>query len=671
MGRHLTRAIISIACFIRLANVFAQNPSVTINVDGTTNRHAINPNIYGVAFATAAQLQDLNVPLNRMGGNNTSRYNWQLNADNKDQDWYFESIGDNSTVAGERGDTFISDAKSANAQPMITIPMLDWVAKLGPNRSKLASFSIAKYGPQTGNDWQWFPDAGNGVLTSGANVTNNDPNDANVPSNSTFQQNWVQHLVSRWGTNANGGLRYYILDNEHSIWHSTHRDVHPTGATMDEIRNRILDFAAMIKNNDSTALVAAPEEWGWSGYFYSGYDQQYGAAHGWSSLPDRAAHGNADYLPWLLDQLRQNNANTGRRLIDIFTVHYYPQGGEFSDDVSSAMQLRRNRSTRSLWDPNYVDETWINDKVQLIPRIRSWANTYYPGTSVGITEYNWGAEGHINGATTQADVFGIFGRENLDLASRWTTPDATTPTYKAIKIFRNYDGNKSGFGDTSVATAAPNPDTLSAFGAIRSSDNTLTVMVVSKTLSGTTPVTINVANQQLSANAQVWQLTSANAITRLGDVSVTGNSVGTVVPSQSITLFVMPTVSSSPTPMPTPTPTPTPTPASTPTPTPSPTPSPSAPNAPTNLRASAATRSRIDLIWTDNSTNESGFKIEHCAGAGCTNFAQIATVAANVTGFSHTGLIRSKSYSYRVRAYNGSGDSAYSNTATAKFIPRR
>ena len=62
-----------------------------------------------------------------------------------------------------------------------------------------------------------------------------------------------------------------------------------------------------------------------------------------------------------------------RRVIDVFTVHYYPQGGEFwpADDVSTAMQLRRNRSTRSLWDPNYTDETWINDQVQLIPRLRS------------------------------------------------------------------------------------------------------------------------------------------------------------------------------------------------------------------------------------------------------------------------------------------------------------
>ena len=372
-------------CFVLLSAISAnaQNPAVTVNVDANANRHAINPNIYGVAHATTAQLNDLNSPLNRNGGNNTTRYNWQLNADNRGNDWYYESIAESSATAGERGDTFFANARAANAQAMLTIPMIDWVAKLGPNRSKLASFSIAKYGAQTGNDWQWFPDAGNGVLTNGQYVTGNDPNDANVPSNSLFQQGWVQHLVSRWGTNANGGLRYYILDNEPSIWHSTHRDVHPTGATMDEIKNKMLDYAGKIKAVDPSALVVGPEEWGWSGYFFSGYDQQYGSTHGWSSLPDRNNHGGADYLPWLLDQLRQNNTTTGKRLLDVFTVHYYPQGGEFSDDVSSAMQLRRNRSTRSLWDPNYVDETWINDRVQLIPRVKNWVNTYYPGTQVG------------------------------------------------------------------------------------------------------------------------------------------------------------------------------------------------------------------------------------------------------------------------------------------------
>ena len=538
----MQRAIAALAVAVCLSTIatHAQNAAVAIGVDAAVNRHPINANIYGVAHATAAELSDLNVPLNRNGGNNTTRYNWQLNADNRGNDWYYESIGDTSAVAGERGDTFIANARSAGAQAMLTIPMIGWVGTVGANRSKLAGFSIAKYGPQTGNDWQWFADAGNGVLTNGQFVTGNDPRDANVPSTSLSQQAWVQHLVGRWGTNATGGLRYYILDNEPSLWHSTHRDVHPSGATMDEIRDKMIDYAAKIKAIDPSALVAGPEEWGWSGYFFSGSDQQYGGAHGWSVLPDRVNHGGADYLPWLLDALRQNQTATGTRLLDIFTVHYYPQGGEFSDDVSSAMQQRRNRSTRSLWDPNYVDETWINDRVQLVPRLKGWVNGHYPGTQTGITEYNWGAENHINGATAQADILGIFGREGLDVAARWATPASTTPTYKAIKMYRNYDGNRSAFGETSVAATAPNPDAVAAFAALRSSDGALTVMVISKSSSGSTPAVISMANFVSGGAARAWQLTATNAITRVADVALSGSTLGVSLPPQSITLYVVP-----------------------------------------------------------------------------------------------------------------------------------
>jgi hypothetical protein len=176
--------------------------------------------------------------------------------------------------------------------------------------------------------------------------------------------------------------------------------------------------------------------------------------------------------------------------------------------------------------------------VQLVPRLKSWVNTYYPGTSTGITEYNWGAENHINGATAQADIFGIFGREGLDMAARWTTPASSTPTYKAMKMYRNYDGNTSTFGETSVAAATADPDTVAAFAAQRG-DGALTVMVISKYVSSTTPATINLAGFQAGGSAQVWQLTAANMITRLPDIGVNGSSLGVSLPPQSVTLVVV------------------------------------------------------------------------------------------------------------------------------------
>ena len=90
-----------------------------------------------------------------------------------------------------------------------------------------------------------------------------------------------------------------------------------------------------------------------------------------------------------------------------------------------------------------------------------------------------------------------------------------------------------------------------------------------------------------------------------------------------------------------------------------------APPGPADLTATAVSSSQINLAWVDSATTEQGFKIERCTGAGCSNFTQIATVGANVTSYSNTGLAASTSYSYRVRAYNGGGDSAYSNTASA------
>jgi hypothetical protein len=287
-------------------------------------------------------------------------------------------------------------------------------------------------------------------------------------------------------------------------------------------------------------LVAAPEEWGWPAYFYSGYDQQWGAAHNWSSFPDHDAHGSWEYLPWLLDQFRRAEAAGGKRLLDLFTVHYYPQGGEVSDDVSAEMQLRRNRSTRSLWDPGYLDESWINGTVMLIPRLREWVARYYPGTRVGITEYNWGAESHINGGTAQADILGIFGREGLDLATRWTNPPSGSPAMVAILMYRNYDGKHSGFGDVSVSATAPNPDDLSAFAAVRTSDRKLTVMLVNKVLSGTTSVDVTLSNFAASSPAEAWQMTASNILRRIGDVPVSGSGLTMTLPPQSVTLLVIP-----------------------------------------------------------------------------------------------------------------------------------
>jgi hypothetical protein len=94
------------------------------------------------------------------------------------------------------------------------------------------------------------------------------------------------------------------------------------------------------------------------------------------------------------------------------------------------------------------------------------------------------------------------------------------------------------------------------------------------------------------------------------------------------------------------------------------------PNAPSNLTANPVSPTQINLSWTDNSNNETGFSIERCEGQNCTNFGEIATVGANVTSYSNTGLTGNTRYRYRVRAFNLSGNSGYTNIVTVR-TPKR
>jgi regulation of enolase protein 1 (concanavalin A-like superfamily) len=87
------------------------------------------------------------------------------------------------------------------------------------------------------------------------------------------------------------------------------------------------------------------------------------------------------------------------------------------------------------------------------------------------------------------------------------------------------------------------------------------------------------------------------------------------------------------------------------------------PYAPSGLVATASSSTQINLNWTDNSANESGFRIQSSPNG--TTWTDLATVGANVTTYPHTGLTASTTYYYRVDATNAYGNSAYSNTANA------
>lgn len=510
------------------------NPGVTrVQVDVRKQRHAISPLIYGLNYASTQQILDLRAPLNRSGGDSADIYDFQSDARASGRDWYFESFpADRTNTMGQYSDGFVVLSHQGGADAMITVPMVGWVPRLGPGRTPLAGFSITKYGLQQDNDKQGFAEAGNGIRIDGSYIRN-DPNDAMQPDSPERESTWVNQLSAQTKNISSSATRYYLLGNEPGRWHDIHRDIHPEGTHAEELASRSIALATMIHSVDPAAKVVAPEEWAPVGTRDDGYDQQLREIQS-SAATDRATQlGGGDFFPWLLAKWKQAG-----HPVDIIGLHYYPQHGEYGNDVSEAMQLQRNRSTRGLWDPSYHDIDWMPSNSALIPSMRTIIDTYYDaGTPMAITEYSWGAEGHMNGATAQADILGIFGREGLAAATRWIVPPSGSPAYLAMKMFRNYDGQGSGFGETSISAITADVDRVSSFAAQRQ-DGALTVLVVNKQLHEAAASQISLAGVNSSGAFDAVTLADG----KLSQVPAQGYQNGSflvVLPPQSVTLFVV------------------------------------------------------------------------------------------------------------------------------------
>lgn len=503
-----------------------------LSVDAAADQHTISPDIYGINLASEAVANTVRLPLRRWGGNSTSRYNWQLDVHNTGSDWYFENIPDEPGTV----DQFVEQDRRTGTQTLLTMPLIGWTPKARKdNHPYDCGFSLSRYGAQDSVD-PWDTNCGNGEHNHNP-ITGSDPHDTSVEITTTFVVSWTNHLTNKYGTAASGGVAFYNLDNEPMLWNSTHRDVHPTPTTYDEMRDRTWAYAAAIKAADPTAQTLGPVVWGWCAYFYS-------AADGCSAGTDRQAHGNTDFVEWYLQQMRAYEQQHGLRIVDYVDVHYYPQadGVSLSPAGSSTVQALRLRSTRSLWDPAYTDESWIGQPVYLIPRMKQWVANNYSGTRLAITEYNWGALDHINGALAQADVLGIFGREGLDLATLWGPPDTpNAPGIFAFRMYRNYDGQGGAFGETSIRATSADQTQLAIYAARRSRDGALTLMAINKTGQALTS-TLTLTNFQLAAFAQVYRYSVANlaAIAYEPDQVVAVNGFTAVLPANSIKLFILP-----------------------------------------------------------------------------------------------------------------------------------
>src|ERR1700678_1563523 len=525
----MRRTLFRFACYSAATMMLAfaaTQPSVAqttpvLTVDAAGNPHPINPDVYGIANYNldAGFAKEIQVPNIRWGGDGTTRYNWQVDSSNSGFDWYFMGgNGETTPVPSASADLMVKTYKPAD--DLITIPIIPYVNKLAAWN---CSFPVSIYGAQQSTNPYVHPNGdncGNSIATNGTQLIDNNIYANHIDNTTSLQQQWVQHLVSTFGTAANGGVKFYQLDNEPYGWSNTHRDVMPVQADYPTITQLGQQYAAVIKQVDSSALVLGPSDFtlgGWIG----NTSQQGGLFAGQYYLQQMAAYDQAH----------------GQRILDYFDEHYY-----FNVSTPAA-QLA---STRTLWDPTYNGGTWVEQwdfdgPMQLIPRFRSWISTYYPGTLLSLSEYSIDS-GHksIVDAIAEMDVLGIFGREPLDFANMWSAPGAQDPIAYAFRMFRNYDGNGSQFGDTSISAVSTDPGELSIYAAQRSSDNAVTILAINKT-TGALSSAIAIANLNLPSTAQVYTYSQATltSIVHAPDAAITSDSISYTFPSYSAVLFVI------------------------------------------------------------------------------------------------------------------------------------
>ncbi len=543
--------------------------AVTVQVDTGANRIPISPFIYGMAFAPPDYVSDLRLGLNRWGGNDKTRYNWAHgNASNAARDWNFANKTASDMPATEKtgpssgADWFTRNNRGNGSQTMLTIPTIGWVAKdtdnshhsenvpsggvgIGPEGAEGA---IAGYDPAT-----------NRARTSVRSRARKGAAFTDTPSpaaDTVYQDEWVAHLVKTFGAASRGGVSFYAMDNEPDLWAATHTDVHPALMGYDDMLARYLEYARAVKDVDPSAQITGPVSWGWIGYQYSSLDQ---GADNYHTHADRKKHGDTPFLLWFLQNVRVADATSGknRRTLDVLDVHYYPQGANlYSAAADPGTRARRVRSTRSLWDPAYTDESWIGEPVRLIPRLKEWVASGYPGTKIGITEWNFGADHDISGALAIAEMLGVCGREGVYLANYWAYPLKNSPGYLAFKIFRNPDGEGGGMNDISCKAVSSAPDLVSCFAATgREDDSDLTLILCNKMPETTASVSLTLprgivlpAKDIVASDAPVgaiWRIagekpTALAALPLSVLRNAPGGAVSLPLPPYSVTLLRLP-----------------------------------------------------------------------------------------------------------------------------------
>lgn len=507
-----------------------------VDVNPDAGRAAISPLIYG----TNQDIAGVTFPARRQGGNRMTGYNWENNASNAGTDWFNQSDNYLTWAAGVPAaqentpaivmTTFHDQSLAAGtAYSIVTLPIAGYVAA-----DKSGEVTAGQVAPSS----RW-----KAVVHTKPTALTYPPSTAD---GSVYTDELLQRLVTLYGSASTAnGIKGYSLDNEPDLWAGTHPRIHPTAPGCVELINRSVDAAKAVKRIDAAAETIGFVSYGFNGY-YSFQD-----APDWGVEKTKGPY--TWFVDYFLDRMKQASTTAGTRLLDVLDVHNYTEaqgGGERVNAPDTWGNLDCNKARiqapRTYWDPTYIENSWIgtwfSGFLPLLPKLKTSITTFYPGTKLALTEYNFGGESHISGGLAQADTLGIFGQQGVYLANWWQLHDNPTYVGAAFKLYLNYDGAGGKFGDTKVNASASNRADGSAFASILgSATGVLHVVVLNKNYDNAANVTVRLAGATSYASARVFAFDAASAtLTERAPVAtITGNQFTYPLPALTAAHFVL------------------------------------------------------------------------------------------------------------------------------------
>ncbi|MFZ6848330.1 glycoside hydrolase family 44 protein [Undibacterium sp. RuRC25W] len=565
--------------------------SVTFSIDTQSQRKTISPLIYGYnAYADGtgrtglenqgglANLQALNLASRRLGGNNMTSYNWENGVSNSGMDWCNSSNAGVTYATGagapnnNAGLAYYAPGAAIKTFQSQSITLGTYSLVQLPAAGKLPKDIVNLNPPGFCNGyqlWQSAPGASNVDLDRWVTIVNDKPASAGpltltpvIGDGAVYIDEEINFLIKNFGTaGAAKGVKAYELDNEPDLWHlwpsqygnGTHPLLYPTMTTVADVLQKNLSLATTVKRMDAKAETYGPAVSGYLGLFslwavWDGAQSRQPAD--WNSYNvepyltnktgDRYRYNGMTFANVYLDKMHKASTTAGRRLLDTLSFHYYPQAASTPTD--------RAQASRSLWDANYVEPSWITQPgygftdgrgLQLIPKLKQSVADFYPGTKLAVTEYDFGGKTDVTGAIAQADALGAFGQQGVYMASYFG--DVEGYIAAGFKLYRNYDGNKSVYPEVSVKAVSTNDGNGTVYAAVSAKDPATLHLIAINRLSTPLSSSIQIKNPTAFKTAQAWGVdgSSQNITPRSGVASVVNNTFSYTLPALSVMHFVL------------------------------------------------------------------------------------------------------------------------------------